>query len=576
MKQKLLKLCSLGLLVSLLFYSCEENTNDLSEVGTVTFTVTELFEVENATAALALKVGIDTYNHAGGTVKVKITGAPYGVNYETNFGSAEFDLEVLPQGLASSFTILPINDDLVEQHKVLTIELIEATGSLKLGNQKTMTFTILEDDDPLIAAVSFDAANLQLDEDATSPIEVLINFDQPSTAGGELTISTSGSAIFGADYAIIGQASGNFTLPVAANGTQASFQIQAIDNSLFEPNKTVTFTISGVSGGLTLGNQTTTEVTIVNDELPPNPLLDFDANNTLTYNEDAGTVSLNMVLSSAASSDTTVEITTSGTADANDFNFGGSNANPYTFVIPSGSTTASIDLTIVDDNTVEQDETIILTISSVTGGADIGVNLIEQTITITDNDTASFDYVETFENTNDISALGYEVILVTQDLPDTKVLKYNSGANKYADVDDVNLDSNAGIQLFYNITQGGEGIIDNMAISPPMNASGDITASIDVAYVTGPANGNNAVVTYYWSNTYSGNGSFVASEWTELASDTAADMNSNEGLASGDFKRRTFNFNSASPFYIAVRLNQTMTATNDRTQWRFDNFKVSN
>ena len=258
---------------------------------------------------------------------------------------------------------------------------------------------------------------------------------------------------------------------------------------------------------------TETTITIINDDLPPNPVIDFSAANTLTYNEDAGTITLNFDISSLTSSDATIELTTSGSADASDFNFNGSNANPYSFVIPSGSSTASIDVSIVDDADLESDETITLTISSVTGGLDLGVNIQTQTITITDNDNVAFDYVETFETVADLDEAGYEAfILPSQDLPDNKLFKFNFNATKYADVDDETQTSDTGLVVFYSNTQNGNGQLDNVVISPQMQTSGNVNVSIDISYTQAPEF-NNADVTFYYSETYDGSGTWNDSDW---------------------------------------------------------------
>ena len=559
----------------LIIFSCNEDDEDFSGTGTVTFSIESLQEVENATSALAINIGIDSFNHAGGTIDVSIAGATYGTDYETSAGSDNFTLEVAQGGLVTSFGLNPIDNDLIEGNKELTITLTNVTGALQLGENATLTFTILDDDDPLVAAVAFENAALAIQENAANATTIQIPFDQETTDGGTITIETTGDAVLGTDYVIVGQTNTTFTLTVPANATNASFDIQAIDNTVFEADKSAVFTITNTSGGLSIGTIPQLTVSIENDDSPPNPVIDFDASNTVSYTEDAGTITINFEINGTTTTDATVELTTSGTTDMNDFNFGGSTANPYSFIIPAGSSAASVAITIVDDAMIEADETLVLDITNVSGGLDAGVNLLQQTLTIVDNDTAAFNYVETFETTSDLTSIGYEVILITQNLPSSKVLKYHTANNKYADVDDVTLDSQAGIQLFYNINQNGEGIIDNMAISPVMNTSGNINASIDVAFVTGPGNGNNADVTFYWSETYNGSGTFNASEWNVMGTETAQDLQ-NEGFSSGDFKRKQFNFTTTNNFYIAVRVNQTMTMTNDKTQWRFDNFKVNN
>jgi len=570
-----IKLLLLSIITLTFIVSCEEDDNALNGTGIVGFTLSELLEIENATSGLTVNVGINDYNHAGGTISVSITGANYGSDYETSLGSASFSLEVVPQSLVATFSITPLDNDIIEQNKVLSITITSVSGALELGENTTLTFTILDNDDPLIAMVGFENETDQIDESSLNPLIVNIPFNQETTDGGTISVSSSGDAVYGTDYTVIGQTSGDFIINVPGGSTFATFDIQAINNSVFEADKTATFSISEVSGGLSAGVTTETTITIINDDLPPNPVIDFSAANTLTYNEDAGTITLNFDITSLTSSDATIELTTSGSADASDFNFNGSTINPYSFVIPSGSDFGSVDIAIVDDSDLEADETITLTITSVTGGLDPGVNLQTQTITIIDNDNGAFNYVETFETVADLDVAGFQAfILPTQDLPATKLFKYNMNGGKYADVNDETQSSDTGLVVFYSNTQNGNGIIDNVVITPQMAISGAIDVSVDIAYSQAPQF-NNADITFYYSETYNGSGTWTDTDWTVMGTETAASMET-DGYATNDYKRKVMSINPASNFYVAVRVNQIIDDTFWKTQWRLDNFKVNN
>jgi hypothetical protein len=569
-----IRLLLLSVLYIIGFQSCEDDKDNLNGTGKVNFSLTELIEVENATTPLSVNIGIDNFNHSGGTIDVSISGADYGSDYETSAGSGNFTLEIAPQGLLTLFSIQPVDDEVIEQDKVLTISLSNPTGSIDLGESTTLTFTILDNDDPLIAMVGFENETGQIEENSSNPLTINIPFNQATTDGGTLTVSSSGDAVFGTDYTVIGQTSGDFIINVPGGATSASFDIQAIDNSVFEADKTVTFSISEVSGGLSAGVTTETTITIINDDLPPNPVIDFSAANTLTYNEDAGTITLNFDLTGTTTADATVELTTSGTADSNDFNFGGSTANPYSFVVPSGSSTASITINVVDDIDLEDDESIILNITSVTGGLDAGLSLQQQTVTILANDAVVFNYVEDFESGADLATLGYENILNGQTVDPTVILSLITNAGAFSDVNDVNGTSDNGLNLFYNAGSGTTvtELLDNIIVSPIMNASGNMEVTIDNSYAF--KNQNTATVTFYWSETYNGSGTFTESEWNVMGTETAANMDS-EGFGNNVFKRQVFNINPSANFYIAIRVSQTIDATNYRTRWRFDNLKVN-
>lgn len=564
----------LSIIALLCVHSCEEDDENLNGTGKVSFSNIDLIEVENATIPLGVNIAINTYNHSGGTIEVLISGANYGTDYESSKGSASFTLEVEPQTLVATFSISPIDNEVIEDNKNLVITLASTSGAIELGEITTMSFTIIDNDNPLIAIVGFENTTAQIEENNINSMILEIPFDQATTDGGTITVSSSGDAIYGTDYSISGQTSGDFTLTIPGGATATSFEIQAIDNSDFAADKTVTFTIDEVTGGLAIGGDAQTIVAIVNDDASPNPIIDFDAANTLTYNEDAGTVTLNFVLSEITTVDTTIELTTSGSADASDFNFGGSTANPYSFVIPSGSASGSVVITIIDDADTETDETIVLDITSVSGGLDAGLNLQQQTIIITDNDDA-FEYIETFETLGDLASAGYQAFtLSTQDLSEGKIFKYNMNAGKYADVNDVTEDSDTGLVIFYSNTQEGNGVLDNVVITPQMQTSGNIDVSIDIAYIQAPEF-NNANITFYYSESYNGSEAWNESDWTVMGTETAAGMFSEGIVATGDYKRKVMNITTTSDFYISVRLNQTVDDTFWKTQWRLDNFKVN-
>ncbi|WP_298511148.1 Calx-beta domain-containing protein [uncultured Kordia sp.] len=558
----------------LIIFSCNDDEENFSGTGTVNFSLEQLQEVENATSALAINIGVDNFNHAGGTISVAISGATYGTDYETSSGSDNFTLTIGEGGLITSFSIQPIDNDAIEANKELTITLTDATGALILGENTTLSFTILEDDDPLVAVIAFENAALTIQENVASATTIFIPFDQETTEGGTITIEATGDAVLGTDYTITGQTTTTFTLPVSSNATNVSFEITAIDNTVFEADKSVVFTITETTGGLTIGNIPQLTVSIENDDSPPNPLIDFDAANTLTYNEDTGTITLNFELSNTTTSDAAVELTTSGTTDANDFNFGGSNANPYSFTIPSGSSAGSVAITITDDAVVEMDETLTLTITNVSGGLDAGVNLQQQTLTITDNDAMAFSYVEDFESGTDLATLGFENILNGQTVDPTKIISLITSNGNFSDVNNVNGTSNNGLNMFYNAGSGTTTteLLDNVLVSPIMNASGNMEVIIDNSYAF--FNQNSGTVTYYWSQTYNGSGTFNEADWTVMGTETAANMNG-EGFGNNTYKQQQYNINPSANFYIAIRVSQTMDASSYRTRWRFDNLKVN-
>ena len=98
----------------------------------------------------------------------------------------------------------------------------------------------------------------------------------------------------------------------------------------------------------------------------------------------ATSITITVTASSAVSVDETVSVAVSGSGIAS----GDYNLSNTTITIPSGSTTGSVTISIIDDILIEGTETATLTISNPSAGLTLG-STITQDITITDNDLAS-------------------------------------------------------------------------------------------------------------------------------------------------------------------------------------------
>ncbi|MFT4683423.1 MAG: hypothetical protein ACI8RP_000009 [Urechidicola sp.] len=570
-----LKTYFLTFILVVAFACCEDENNDTAGTGIIDFKISEISEVENATNSLTLNIGIDNYNHSGGSVDVSISGAIYGADYETSTGNSSFTLEISENTLVSGFSIIPIDNNILDGNKTLTITLSNAVGALELGENITFNYHIIDNEEPIISILNFQNTVYEIQENDANTTMINVDFDLPTTDGGTIDVTSSGDAVFGTDFAIDGQTSSNFTITVPAGATSTSFDISPIDNADFAANKSVIFTLLSVDGGLSLGALVETEVTVINDDASPSKLIDFNTGNVISINEDAGMLTVTFDLSGVTIDDATVELTATGTATSgSDYTFDGSSTNPYIFTVLAGSSTATLEIPITDDTDIESDETVTLELTNATGGLEVGVNNTQYIFTITDNDFMPFNYVETFETASDLAGIGYEILFATQNLPTSRLLKYNNNAGKYSDVDDVNADSDSGIVIFYKNDFDGNGVIDNMLVSPIMGVTGDVTVSFDVAFEQ-TSTFNNADVKFYYSETYNGSETWTASDWIEMGSETALLMEG-EGFGIGDYKRKEMSINPTASFYVAVRVNQTIDDTYWKTQWRFDNIKVLN
>ena len=123
-----------------------------------------------------------------------------------------------------------------------------------------------------------------------------------------------------------------------------------------------------------------------------------------SVNEDDGIVQPLLVLSNPSSFVETVQVISSdvtangevanycklclySNVTGSDYNFG-----PYSVAFPIGSTNASFNITIIDDNVLEDDEMFNISITSITNGHIVGTPAVA-TVTILDTTGKCHNYV---------------------------------------------------------------------------------------------------------------------------------------------------------------------------------------
>ncbi|MBK7961216.1 MAG: hypothetical protein IPK04_08375 [Bdellovibrionales bacterium] len=171
------------------------------------------------------------------------------------------------------------------------------------------------------------------------------------------------------------------TLLIPAGALSQQVILQTIDDNIYQGNQIVTLSIASSEATVSADPNTLTINLLDNDPLPSVQLSSASQN----INENANTVSVSVLLSAASGVDVTVPIIVSGTAiGANDDYLMGTT---LPVVIPAGSTSASVNLTIIDDSVVELDETIIFTLGVPTNasGPPMG-GVAVHTLTLIDND----------------------------------------------------------------------------------------------------------------------------------------------------------------------------------------------
>jgi len=324
------------------------NTYTVPEwAGSVTLTVQRANDAST-------EISVD-YATADGT-------ATNGLKYISTNGTLAF-----AAGETNQTIVVPIlNDGFVEGTKTFRVTLSNPTDAV-LGSPALATVSITDND----FGVQFQSANYSVAEDAGAVLLGVVRGDNgtlPVTVGFTTTNLTAKS---GVDYT-----GTNITLSFGPSERFKLVPVPILNNNLKEGNKNFRATLNNPAGA-TLGSQTTTTVTIVDNDLGAQ----FELAN-YTVAEDAGAVLIRVLRGNDdTNSPMTVDYTITGLTAINGLDYTGTN-NPLVFA--PGEKVKVLRIPILNDGVKEASETFLVTLSNPSGGI-LGPRT-NTTVTILDND----------------------------------------------------------------------------------------------------------------------------------------------------------------------------------------------
>lgn len=300
-----------------------------------------------------------TYSTVNGTA---LSGSDY-----TAVSNAQL---TIPAGQTTGeISINLINDSSSEANETFTLSLTNpVNGTLQ---NSSATGTIVDDD--AVPFISFNTTSQTVNENVGT-IQVQVSLDSASSQSITLPFTLSGTATSSADYTL------NTVSPlvIPAGQITANISITINDDALNEANETVILTM-GAPTNAAFGTNTIHTITIQDNDTQPS--VQF-ASVSQSVNESTATVTATINLSAASGQSVQVPFTLSGTATGGSVDYLATTSSPVT--IPAGSTSATISFSIINDTSVESDETIIVSLGAPTN-ASLGASTTH-TITIVDDD----------------------------------------------------------------------------------------------------------------------------------------------------------------------------------------------
>lgn len=245
--------------------------------------------------------------------------------------------------------LIVLDDSVLDAAETVILTLGNPVG-VTLQSQSVHTFTISDDDLPVVSIVATDAAA------AESPLDGgVFTISRTGTPSGDLsvTLSRTGTATSGTDYTAIITP---LTVIIPDGQSSTTLAVNPINDSTNEGSETVIETITA-SASYTLGTPSSATVVIADDD---RATVSISATDAIASETPGNTATFTVTRSSPTNTTLTVNLTLAGTA---------SNTADYatlatTVSFASGDVTKTITLTPVNDTASEGDETVVVSLAT--------------------------------------------------------------------------------------------------------------------------------------------------------------------------------------------------------------------
>ena len=289
----------------------------------------------------------------------------------------------IPAGAASAtVTVTPIDDAEAEGDETVVLTLT-ADAAYDVGSPNSATITIHDNDQPSSErpTVVVAASDASASEQGPDPGE--FTFTRTGDTSFALTVNYTlgGTAQNGTDYQPLGT---SVTIP--AGSGSATLAVMPIDDTEAEGDETVVLTLTA-DAAYDVGSPNSAAITIADNDQPSSqlPTVSVVATDADASEQGPDPGKFTFTRTGDTSSAVTVNYTLSGTATKWDDYRRPEGDMPESVTIPAGATSTTLTIVPFDDDQVEGDETVVLTISP-----DVAYNVgspDSAAVTIHDNDS---------------------------------------------------------------------------------------------------------------------------------------------------------------------------------------------
>ncbi len=309
-------------------------------------------------------------------VTVEISASPVSPAGDGDFTISSSRSLSIPAGstsAAGTVTITGVDNSVDGPDKSVTVSATVTGRDVTAPESRTLTIT---------------------DDEATPTVTLVLSMSSISENGGTASLAASLSGPSSQDVIIAVSASpashavsddftvtSNNTLTIAAGSTDSTdtVTITAVDNSVDEPDKSVT--VSASASGHEVADPSSLTLAITDDEATPVTL----ELSSYSISENGGAADVTAYLGVPSSQDVTVVVSATPVSPAVEGDFTMTSNNTLTIAAGSTHSTEVVTITAVDNSVDGPDKSI--TVSATVSGRDVTAPS-SQTLTITDDDDA--------------------------------------------------------------------------------------------------------------------------------------------------------------------------------------------
>ncbi|MFS4494850.1 Calx-beta domain-containing protein [Maribacter sp. 2308TA10-17] len=337
-------------------------------------------DADEATASRAFTLTMSAAASTDVEVSYALTGTAANPADYTDATTINGTVTILAGATTGTIDLTVVDDALSEGSETVIATLTAATNNASVtANTTPATLNITDNDNSLTVSIAADADA----DEATASRAFTLTMSAAASTDVEVSYALTGTAANPADYADATTVAG--TVTIAAGSTMGTIDLTVVDDALSEGTETVIATLTAVTNNASVTASTapaTLNITDNDNSLTVSIAADADAD------EATASRAFTLTMSAAASTDVEVSYALTGTA-ANPADYKDATTVNGTVTIAAGSTTGTIDLTVVDDALSEGTETVIATLTAATNNASVTASTSPVTLNITDNDTAT-------------------------------------------------------------------------------------------------------------------------------------------------------------------------------------------